>query len=107
MRYNFAESVGEEITLSGNISKIPWQHLIQFISDRDNINYFDLENGEQIVIYSREPIVIYSREPITCRGKMKINGEVILTKGSSKRPQKIDETYQEYQLLVDSWECIE
>lgn len=99
MRYNFAESVGEEITLSGNISKIPWQHLIQFISDRDNINYFDLENGEQIVIYSREPI--------TCRGRMKINGEVILTKGSSKRPQKIDETYQEYQLLVDSWECIE
>ncbi len=99
MRYNFAESVGEKITLSGNISKIPWQHLIQFISDRDNINYFDLENGEQIVIYSREPI--------TCRGRMKINGEVILTKGSSKRPQKIDETYQEYQLLVDSWECIE
>lgn len=99
MRYNFTESVGEEITLTGNISKIPWQHLIQFVSDRVHINYFDLENGEQIVIYSRKPI--------TCRGKMKINGEVILTKGSSKRPQKIDvETYQEYQLLVDSWECI-
>jgi hypothetical protein len=91
--------VGEKITLTGNISKIPWQHLIQFFSDREQINYLDIENGEQIVIYSRKPI--------TCRGKMKINGEVILTKGSSKRPQKIkDETYQEYQLLVDSWECL-
>lgn len=99
MRYNFTESVGEKITLTGNISKIPWQHLIKFISDRNHINYFDLDNGEQIVIYSREPI--------TCRGKMKINGEIILTKGSSKRPQKIkDDTYQEYQLLVDSWECL-
>lgn len=99
MRYNFTESVGEKITLTGKISKIPWQHLIQFFSDREHINYFDLENGEQIVIYSREPI--------TYIGKMKINGEVILTKGSSKRPQKIkDETYQEYQLLVDSWECL-
>ncbi len=98
MRYNFTESVGEKITLIGKISKIPWLYLIQFFSDRDHINYLDLENGEQIVIYSREPI--------TCRGKMKINGEVILTKGSSKRPQKIeDETYQEYQLLVDLWEC--
>lgn len=99
MRYNFTESVGEKITLTGKISKIPWQHLIKFINDGDHINYFDLDNGEQIVIYSREPI--------TCRGKMKINGEVILTKGSSKRPQKIkDDTYQEYQLLVDSWECL-
>jgi len=99
LRYNFTEAVGEKITLTGNISKIPWQHLIQFFSDREHINYFDLENGEQIVIYSREQIV--------CKGKMKIYEEVILAKGSSKRPQKIkDETYQEYQLLVDSWECL-
>ncbi len=99
LRYNFKDSVGKNITLTGIISKIPWQHLIQFFSNRANINYFDLENGEQIVIYSREPI--------TCIGEMKITGEVIITKGSSKRPQKIQtETYEEYQLLVDAWECI-
>ncbi len=100
MRYNFKDSVDENITLLGNISKIPWQHLIQFFDDRPNINYFDLDNGEQIVIYSREPI--------TCTGSMKISGKVILTTGGSKRPQKIQtETYEEYQLLVDTWECID
>ena len=99
MRYNFKESVGKSITLVGNISKIPWQHLVQFLNDRANINYFDLDNGEQIVIYSREPI--------TCIEEMKITGEVIITKGGSKRPQQIQtETYEEYQLLVDTWECI-
>jgi hypothetical protein len=100
LRYNFKESVGKTITLTGNISKTPWQHLIQFFDDRTNINYFDLDNGEQIVIYSYEPI--------TCIGKMKIKGEVIITEGGSKRPQKIQtEKYIEYQLLVDTWECIE
>ena len=38
---------------------------------------------------------------------MKITGEMIITKGGSKRPQKIQtETYEEFQLLVDTWECI-
>ena len=100
MRYNFNESLGQYITLTGTISKTPWQHLIQFFDDRSNINYFDLDNGEQIVIYTFEPI--------TCIGKMKITGEVILTEGGSKRPQKIQtETYIEYQILVDTWECID
>ena len=98
MRYNFKDSVGKEVTFIGIRSKIPWQHLIQFFSDRKHIDYLDLDNGEQIVIYSREPI--------TCRAKMRITGELIVTKGKSKRlGAEENDTYIEYQLLVDSWTC--
>ena len=99
MRYNFEECLGEVITLNGKISQIPWQHLIGFIEDFKHENYFDLDNGEQIVIYTRTPIL--------CRGTIKVKGTINKTEGKSKRPQPPEDNYYyEYQMLVETWECL-
>ena len=90
--------VGKNVEIIGEISKVPWQHLINFSDSHANIQYIDLDSGDQIVVYSRSPI--------ECKNKVKRSGEVIRVAGKSKRPGDISgSVYVEYQILVDNWEC--
>ena len=90
--------VGQKVELEGKLSDLPWQHLINFSDTHKEIQYFDLVNGDQIVVYSQNPI--------ECAKKMKLSGKVIEVIGKSKRPGDTSEIeYVEYQILVDDWEC--
>jgi len=90
--------VGKKIDIIGKISEIPWQHLIEFSDSHKIIQYFDLESGDQIVVYSQDSI--------DCQNTVKLSGEVIKVIGKSKRPGNVsDSVFIEYQLLVDDWEC--
>ena len=101
MRYNFEECIEKIITIEGTVSNIPWQHLIGIFEDYPFSEYFDLENNQQIVIYTKTQIL---RRNI----KIKTTGKMIKLTGESKKPGKIDDTtYYEYQMLVDNWEYIE
>ncbi|MFX1479665.1 MAG: hypothetical protein ACFFCI_16200 [Promethearchaeota archaeon] len=64
------------------------------------MNYFDLSDGYQIVIYSKDSI--------SCKENIKIIGKLIKVEGKRKNPRsKVNDKYFEYQILVDSWECSE
>lgn len=93
------DKVGKIIAIKGKISDIPWQHMINYVENHNQIYYFDLEDGDQIVIYS-EAEIHWTRFLL-------ITGEVIEVKGKSKRPSKIDDiTYVEYHIIIDDWECL-
>ena len=94
------DKVGKKIAIKGKISDIPWQHMIKDIENHNHIYYFDLEDGDQIVIYSE--VELY------CSRSLLVTGEVIEVRGKSKRPSKIDDvTYVEYHIVVDGWECLD
>ncbi|MHA1198697.1 MAG: hypothetical protein ACTSQF_05020 [Candidatus Heimdallarchaeaceae archaeon] len=101
MRYNFEECLEKTITIEGTVSNIPWQHLIGDFDEYPFSEYFDLDNNEQIVIYSKTQILRRNT-------RIKVTGEIIKLQGKSKRPGKIDDTeYYEYQMLVESWGYID
>ena len=63
-----------------------------------DVEYLDLNDGNQIVIYSKIPI--------KCKRNVKIKGKVIEVRGKSKRPGDTSEIiYKEYQIIVEDWEC--
>ncbi|MCE7742777.1 MAG: hypothetical protein GOP50_10010 [Candidatus Heimdallarchaeota archaeon] len=98
MRYNFEECLDKTITIEGVISPIPWQHMIGMFEDYPFSEYFDLDNNEQIVIYSRTQILRRNT-------RIKATGKIVKLTGRSKRPGKIDDDeYYEYQMLVDNWD---
>ena len=97
---DFEGNVGQKVKIIGKIAKEIWQHLTAFFDSFPYMNYFDLDDGYQIVIYSNDSI--------SCEGKVEIIGELIKVEGSRNNPRsKINDEYFEYQLLVDSWKCIE
>ena len=89
--------IDKKITISGELSEMPWQHLISPMDTHPNIYYFD-KNGDQIVIYTKSAI--------NCKKKIKIYGKVIKITGTSKRPGS-DQVYAEHQVKVDKWECVD
>ncbi|MFX1308274.1 MAG: hypothetical protein ACFE8C_01110 [Promethearchaeota archaeon] len=97
---DFEGNVGEKVKLIGKIAKEIWQHLTTFLDSHPFMNYFDLEDGYQIVIYTKDSI--------SCEDKVEIRGELIKKEGKRKNPRsKMNDKYFEYQLLVDSWKCME
>ena len=97
---DFEGNVGEKVILIGKIAKEIWQHLTTFFDSQPFMNYFDLEDGYQIVIYTKDSI--------SCENKVEIRGELIKMEGKRKNPRsKMNDKYFEYQLLVDSWKCME
>ncbi len=92
------KSVNKQITIKGIISEIPWQHLVGSFTDYPFSEYFDLEDGFQIIIYSRNKI--------NNKNTLEIKGKVVVVSGRSKRPVDQEEKYEEYHLLVDSVKSI-
>lgn len=93
---NLGKYVGKKVKLAGTIAENPYQHLIQFDPEYPHINYINLENGDQIVVYSSKPL-----EQIPNK-MLKIKGTVIEVIGSSKRPNAPQlNDYKEYQIRID------
>lgn len=88
---------GDVVTIVGQIAKIPWQHLIQHVETHPNIQYVDLEQGGQIVAYSRDAI--------TCNKPVEISGKIIKVTGKNKRPGS-KKKHSELQIIVERWKCI-
>jgi hypothetical protein len=87
----------KKISLVGELSDIPWQHMIAFVEGHPYSEYFDIRGYQ---------IVIYSETAIDCPGKVRVYGTVIKVQGKGKRPDPGDELYTEYHLVVDEWECL-
>lgn len=88
-------AVGQTIMVKGHVSNIQWQHIIRFNKENPIISYVDLDDGFQIVVYSKE--ILPNKENILIKGK------IIKINGPSKRPgeSKVDDTYSEYQMIVE------
>ena len=101
LRYNFEECLEKIITIEGTISSIPWQHMMGMFENYTFSEYLDLDNNEQIVIYSKTQI-------LRRNARIKATGKIIKLRGRSKRPNKIDDDeHFEYQMLIDNWDYID
>lgn len=94
--------VGRNVELRGRISDVVWQHLVGSFPGRPHSYYFDVGSSQ---------IIIYSAAPIDCRDSLAVRGRVVEIRGPSKRPgnegsTKVDESYAEYHILVDTWRCL-
>ncbi len=90
------EYVDKKVCLVGQVSSIPWQHMIAFVEGHPYSEYFDVRDYQ---------IVIYAKTPIECQGMVRLYGTVLKVEGKGKRPDPGDELYTEYHLVVDKWEC--
>lgn len=88
--------VGKKVVVDGMISEIPWQHLMNPPSTHPVKIYFDVGKFQ---------IVIYTKKKISCGKTLKVFGTVIQLQGAGKG-SKVDETYTEYHVVVDSWKCL-
>ena len=96
---DFAGNVGKNVKIIGKIAKEIWQHLTTFIDSHPYLNYFNLDDDYQIVIYTKDII--------SCDEKVEIMGNLIKLENKRKNPRsKIHDEYFEYQLLVESWKCL-
>ncbi len=96
---NFEGNVGNTVKIIGKIAREIWQHLTTLVDSHPFMNYFDLDDGYQIVIYTKDSL--------SCNEKIEIIGKLIKVEGKRKNPRsKINDEYFEYQLLVDSWTCL-
>jgi len=96
---DFERNIGEKVKIIGKLAKEIWQHLTTFIDSHPFMNYFDLDDGYQIVVYTKNSI--------SCKEKMEIIGKLLKVEGKRKNPRsKINDKYFEYQLIVDSWDCL-
>ena len=97
---DFQNNLGKTVKIKGKVAENIWQHITTIINSHDNMEYFDLDENYQIVVYSKKPI--------TCIGLVELTGEVIKVEHKPKHPKsKIDNYYFEFQIVVDSWRCIE
>jgi hypothetical protein len=85
--------VGEKVVVTGNISKIIWQHMMGNFEGYPYDYYFDIGDSQ---------IVIYSRKPIGSNEQIRVYGEVVKISGKAKGDPR--EEYSEYHILVDRWE---
>jgi len=97
--FDFENNLGKKVKIIGKIAEEIWQHLTTFVESHPYMNYFDLDDGHQIVIYTKDEI--------SCKEKLQTIGKLIKVESKHKNPRsKISDKYFEYQLLVDSWNCI-
>ena len=91
----------QAIALRGRISKIPWQHLMTGVTGK-KAEYFDLEGG-------KDQTVVYWKDPPSCSGDIVVVGKVLEVRGPPKKPggrdTKVDDSYSELHVDVDSARC--
>jgi len=88
---------GRKILIEGILSDRPWQHLISISTTHPEVSYLDIDTERQTVVYTKDKI--------NCKGILKIKGTVVKIQGKSKRPGS-DEMHTEFQIVVDTWECV-
>ncbi len=93
---DLSKLVDKEVTVTGKVSDVPWQHMIASVKGYPLSEYFDLDDKYQIVIYLKSPI--------NEKGRISVTGKVIGVHGGSKRPGAAkSEPYTEYHIAVDAW----
>ena len=98
--FDLTTHIGKRVKIVGEIGKAIWQHLTTYADTHPFMNYFDLKDGHQIVIYTKDSI--------SCEEKIELIGEIIEVESQHKNPRsKISDKFSEYQLITDSWKCIE
>jgi hypothetical protein len=98
--FDFELNIDKEVKITGKIAEEIWQHITTFSDSHPYMHYFDLDDGHQIVIYTKDEI--------SCKEKLEATGKLIKVTSKHKNPRsKITDKYYEYQLLVDSWKCLE
>ena len=94
--YELKNHVDGKVVITGKVTNIPWQHLINPPQDYCAINYFDCK-GDQTVVYSKEPIHV--------REEINVFGKAVKIMGTSKRPGSND-VFVEYHIVAEKWEKI-
>lgn len=87
-------SGGRRVVVTGRVSRVPAQHLIDAARAADVV-YVDVEDGGQVVAYVRGGI--------PAEGRVRLVADVLRVEGGAKRPGS-SERYSESQLDVVSWE---
>ena len=94
---------GQKVTIYGRLTDEIHQHRVMPPPSHQKIAYFRPDIGGQMVIY-------LAKEAPTCQGPLKLVGQVVELRGSSKRPgeppSKVDQSYVEHQLSVESSLCL-
>ena len=89
----------KKVVIVGEIAKAIWQHLTTITDSHPFMNYFDLSDGHQIVIYTKDSI--------SCKEKIEVIGKLIKVESRHKNPRsKISDKFSEFQLITDSWKCV-
>jgi hypothetical protein len=97
---DFEKNIGKKVIVVGKISTVMRQHSTRLTKFHPYINYVDLDDTHQIIIYTKSPI--------TCENKIELSGEVIKIESNEGDPRfKIHDIYTEYQLIVESWKCLD
>jgi len=98
--FDLENNLGKKVKIVGEIGKAIWQHLTTYYDSHPFMNYYDLNDGHQIVIYTKEEI--------SCKEKIEVIGKIIKVESQHKNPRsKISDKFSEYQLITDSWKCVE
>jgi len=92
-----AQNEGKTITITGKISNVIWQHVINTTKSHPYPSYFDLKDGYQIIIYTKNQI--------TCKERVEVKGEVIRVEVHEDEDSKAAGLV-EYHILADAWKCI-
>ncbi|MHA2006084.1 MAG: hypothetical protein ACXABO_01120 [Promethearchaeota archaeon] len=96
---DFEANVGKNVKIVGKIANEIWQHITTILDSHPYMEYFDIKDGHQIVIYAKDSV--------SCEGETEIVGKLIEVESRHKDPRsKISDKYSEYQLIVDSWKCL-
>ncbi|MBT9544271.1 MAG: hypothetical protein IV090_02645 [Candidatus Sericytochromatia bacterium] len=94
---------GQKVTIYGRLTDEIHQHMVMPPPSHQKIAYFRPDIGGQTVIY-------LAKTAPACQGPLKLVGQVVELRGSSKRPgeppSKVDQTYVEHQLRVESSLCL-
>lgn len=96
---NLKENVGNTIKIKGKKANGLWQHMQKNIETHQIINYINIDDTYQIVAYTKDKI--------KCEDRIELTGEIIELRGSKHPRSKVDESFSEYQMIVDSWKCID
>ena len=95
-------AVGQPVKLTGQRSKIPWAHVVAPSTSHPFPDYFDLSDGQQIVVYftaSEAAAELPPDRPVA------IFGTVVAVEGRSKGEPRTP--FTEYHLKVDRWERLD
>ena len=53
---DLVDNLEQNVAIVGEIAKAIWQHLTTYVDSHPFMNYFDLNDGHQIVIYTKKEI---------------------------------------------------
>ena len=85
--------VGSVVRVRGRASRTPWQHMMAFAPDTVS-EYFDCEDGGQIVVY------LPRGAPLDRDSVIELEGTVFTVSGPGKRSRESDPVHTEYSLRV-------